>query len=93
MDSKIVQAHALRSSAWLSLVLALLARCHPYHSVFICRTKSGSMILTLYVDILLTGSDSVALAEAKEYLKCHFMTKDMGKLKYFLEIEVAYKKT
>jgi len=51
------------------------------------------VILTIYVDdILLTGSDSAALAETKEYLKCHFVTEDVGKPKYFLKIEVAYKK-
>jgi len=33
------------------------------HSVFIRHTKSGSVILVVYVDdILLTGSDSMALA-------------------------------
>ncbi|XP_020258624.1 uncharacterized protein LOC109835036 [Asparagus officinalis] len=47
----------------------------------------------VYVDdILLTGSDSVALTETKEYLNRHFVTKDMGKPKYFLGIEVAYQK-
>ena len=66
------------------------ARCHSDHSVFVRRTKSGSVILTVYVDILLTGSDSVTLAETKEYLKRYFMTKDMGKSRYFLGIEVAY---
>ena len=66
---------------------------HSDHSVFVRRTKSGSVILTVYLDdILLTGSDSVALAETKEYLKRHFVTKDMGKPRYFLEIEVAYQK-
>jgi len=46
------------------------ARCHSDHSVFVRRTKFGSIILTVYVDdILLTRSDSVALAETKEYLK------------------------
>ena len=34
----------------------------------------------------------VALAEIKEYLKLHFVTKDMGKPRYFLGIEVAYQK-
>ena len=54
------------------------AHCHSDHSVFVRRTKSGSVILSVYVDdILLTGSDSVALAETKEYLKRYFVTKDM----------------
>ena len=69
------------------------ARCHSDHSVFIHHTKSGSVILAVYVDdILLTGSNSVALTETKEYLKRYFVMKDMGKPKYFLEIEVAYQK-
>ena len=51
------------------------------------------VILTVYVDdILLTGSDSVSLAETKEYLRRHFVTKEMGKPKYFLGIEVAHQK-
>jgi len=67
------------------------ARYHSNHSVFVRRTKSSSVILTMYDDdILLTENDSVALAETKEYLKRHFMMKDMEKLKYFLRIEVAY---
>jgi len=69
------------------------ARCHSDHSVFVHHTKSGLMILVVYVDdILLTGSDSVALTEIKKYLKRHFVTKDMGKPRYFLGIEVAYQK-
>ena len=68
-------------------------RCHSDHSVFVRRTKSGSVILSVYVDdILLAGSDSVALAETKEYLKRYFVTKDMRKPTYFLGIEVAYQK-
>jgi len=62
-------------------------RCHSDHSVFVRYTKSGLVILTMYVDnILLTGSDPAGLAETKEYLRCHFVTKDMGKSKYFLGI-------
>jgi len=69
----------------------VFAGCHSNHSVFIRHTKSGSVILTVYIDnILLTVSDSVALAETNEYPKCHFVTKNMEKPKYFLEIEVAY---
>jgi len=58
-------------------------RCHLDHSVFVHGTKSGSVILTVYVDdILLTGSDYVALAETKEYIKRHFVT-GYGKAKIF----------
>ena len=61
------------------------------HSVFVHRTKSRSVILAVHVnDILLIGSDYVTLAETKEYLKRYFVTKDMGKPRYFLGIEVAY---
>jgi len=46
------------------------------------------VVLTVYVDdILLTDSDSVRLLKTKQYLKCHFVTKDMGRPKYFLRIE------
>jgi len=34
----------------------------------------------------------VALAKTKNYLKRYFVTKDMGKPRYFLGIEVAYQK-
>jgi len=89
MDSNSVQGHDLRSSAWC----ISFARCHSNHSVFVRRTKYGSMILTVYVkDKLLIENDSVALAEKKKYLKRHFMTKDMGKPKYFLRIEISYQK-
>jgi len=51
------------------------------------------VILIVYVyDNLLTRSDSVALTETKEYIKCHFVMKDTGKPKYFFGIEVDYKK-
>jgi len=39
----------------------------------------------------MTGSNSAELLETKKYLKRHFVTKDMGRPKYFLGIEVAKK--
>jgi len=66
--------------------------CHSDHSAFVRHTMSGSVILAMYVDILLTGSDSVALAETKKYLKRYFVTKDMRKSRCFFGIEVAYQK-
>jgi len=67
-------------------------KCYSDYSVFIRGTTSGSVILTVYVDgILLTGSD-VGILKAKEYLKTHFVTKDMNKPSYFFDIEIAHSK-
>ena len=41
---------------------------------------------------MLTGGDSVRLLETKKYLKRYFVTKNIGRLKYFLRIEVAHQK-
>jgi len=68
-------------------------RYHSDHSVFVRRTRSDIVVLTVYVDdILLAGSDSTGIVETKMYLKRHFVTKDMGCLKYFLSIEVTHQK-
>jgi len=68
-------------------------RYHLDHSVFVRRTKSCIVVLVVYFDdILLTGSDSGGLLKTKEYFKRHFVTKDMERPKYFLGIEIAYKK-
>jgi len=66
-------------------------RCHSDHPVFIRRTKSNLVIMAVYVDdILMNGSDSAGLVKTKEYLRRHFVTKNMGKAKHFLEIEVTH---
>ena len=68
-------------------------RCRSDHSIFVQHTKSGIVVLVVFVDdILLTDSDPGGLLETKEYLKRHFVTKDMGVPKYFLGIEIAYQK-
>ena len=40
-------------------------------------------------DIVITGSDQDGIQKFKQHLFSHFQTKDLGKLKYFLGIEVA----
>ena len=40
-------------------------------------------------DIIITGSDQDDIQKLKQHLFNHFQTKDFGKLKYFLGIEVA----
>jgi hypothetical protein len=44
----------------------------------------------IYVDdIIITGDDSGGIAQLKQFLQEQFHTKDLGKLRYFLGIEVA----
>ena len=40
-------------------------------------------------DIVITGTDQDDIQKLKQHLFSHFQTKDLGKLKYFLGIEVA----
>ncbi|KAL0309234.1 UNVERIFIED_CONTAM: Retrovirus-related Pol polyprotein from transposon RE2 [Sesamum radiatum] len=68
-------------------------RCQADHSVFAQTTKTGMIVLAVYVDdILITGSDSDRIEEAKTYLQKHFVTKDLGRPRYFLGIEIAHSK-
>jgi len=91
MNSSRVQRRGLKSSALPFLILVFTGVTKI--TVFVRCTKYGIVILAVYVDdILLTGSDSAELLEIKKYLKCYFVTKDMGRPKYFLRIEVAHQK-
>ncbi|KAL0358150.1 UNVERIFIED_CONTAM: Retrovirus-related Pol polyprotein from transposon RE2 [Sesamum calycinum] len=69
------------------------SRCQTDHSVFVQTTTSGMVVLAVYVDdILITGSEIVGIEEAKTYLQKHFVTKDLGRPRYFLGIEIAHSK-
>ena len=61
------------------------------HSVFYHHTSSGQCIyLIVYVDdIIITSSDQDGIRKLKQHIFSHFQTKDLGKLKYFLGIEIA----
>ncbi|KAL0391129.1 UNVERIFIED_CONTAM: Retrovirus-related Pol polyprotein from transposon RE1 [Sesamum calycinum] len=51
------------------------------------------VVLAVYVDdILITGSDIVGIEEARTYLQKHFVTKDLGRPRYSLGIEIAHSK-
>ncbi|XP_052181990.1 uncharacterized mitochondrial protein AtMg00810-like [Diospyros lotus] len=44
----------------------------------------------MYVDdIVIAGDDKVGIEQLKTHLHSHFQTKNLGRLKYFLGIEVA----
>jgi len=47
----------------------------------------------VYVDnIIVIGNDITRIAHLEKHLSNHFPTKDLGYLKYFLDIEVAQSK-
>ena len=61
------------------------------YSVFYHHTSTSQCIyLIVYVvDIVITGIDHDGIQKLKQHLFSHFLTKDLGKLKYFLGMEVA----
>jgi hypothetical protein len=70
-----------------------LRRSHSDHSVFSLQSKRGKIVLIVYVDdIIITGDDQKGIDELKQFLQRQFHTKDLGKLRYFLGIEVARSK-
>ena len=68
-----------------------MTRSTSNHSVFYHHTSSGQCIyLIVYVqDIVITCSNQDGIQKLKQHLFSHFQTKDLGKLKYFMRIEIA----
>ena len=68
-----------------------MTRSTANHSVLYHHMSSGQCIyLIVYVDdIVITGNDQNGIQRLKQHLFSYFQTKDLGKLKYFLGIEIA----
>jgi len=68
-----------------------MTRSGADHSVFYRHSAPSRCIyLVVYVDdIVITGNDQDGITDLKQHLFKHFQTKDLGRLKYFLGIEVA----
>ncbi|GJS81343.1 ribonuclease H-like domain-containing protein [Tanacetum coccineum] len=61
----------------------------PDYSLYTKSDKGVFLALFVYVDdIIITGNNVSETEKFKVYLKSNFMIKDLGKLKYFLSIEV-----
>uniref|UniRef100_A0A251T6N3 Putative zinc finger, CCHC-type n=1 Tax=Helianthus annuus TaxID=4232 RepID=A0A251T6N3_HELAN len=66
-------------------------KCTYEHTLYIKSTKEGKLVICLYVDDLIIASNSMKLiSEFKDEMKKEFEMTDMGKLHYFLGMEVSY---
>ena len=70
------------------------AQSNGDHSLFYKHNKDGkTTILVIYVDdIIITGSDTEERIFLEQTLMNEFAIKNLGRMKYFLSIEVAYSK-
>ena len=65
--------------------------CYTDTALFVKSAGSSVVILLLYVDdMIITGSDEQGINDIKKVLKENFDMSDLGFLRYFLGIEVAY---
>ncbi|XP_021990659.2 uncharacterized mitochondrial protein AtMg00810-like [Helianthus annuus] len=87
-------AISLRTFIWnnqkaLLMLVFHLIRSDP--SLFVFNQNSCVMYLLVYVDdLILTGNQSTALQTFISCLNTEFAIKDLGKLNYFLGLEVTY---
>jgi len=59
------------------------------HSLYVCKSDEGIVVITIYVDDLIIGGDNEKEVEhVKRLFKQKFDMKDLGELKFFLSIEV-----
>ncbi len=53
------------------------------------KTNRGIIVIVIYVDdLIITGDSNVDISNLKKFLKQKFEMKDLGELRYFLDIEV-----
>lgn len=59
--------------------------------MFTKKSSFGIIVVLVYVDdIIITGDNKSGIEELKSFLHRSFAIKDLGKLKYFLGMEIAY---
>ena len=70
------------------------SQCQADHTLFVKHSTEGKItIIIVYVDdIILTGDNEYEISNLKMCLAHEFEIKDLGNLKYFLEMEVARSK-
>ncbi|XP_071705143.1 uncharacterized mitochondrial protein AtMg00810-like [Rutidosis leptorrhynchoides] len=67
-----------------------MTRSSQDYSLFFRHKEGRRIILVVYVDdIIITGDDSSGVVELKRFLQSQFQITDLGRLRYFLGIEVS----
>jgi len=86
--------------AWYSRIEAYFMKegfekCDYEHTLFTKTRKEGNiLIISLYIDDLIyTGNDELMISEFKNSMKHEFDMTDLGKMRYFLGLEVLQKST
>jgi Reverse transcriptase (RNA-dependent DNA polymerase) len=60
------------------------------HHSLLTHSSNGTTVVLVYVDdLIITGDDQFKIDCVKKNLKQKFEIKDLGRLKYFLGIEIA----
>jgi Reverse transcriptase (RNA-dependent DNA polymerase) len=60
------------------------------HSLFVLKSGSNITIMLIYMDdMIVTGNNEKNISTIKAFIQSQFKTKDLGILKYFLNIKVA----
>lgn len=63
------------------------------YSLFLKKDRTCNVFVVVYVDdIIMTGTDLAKIQFLKAYLHDHFKIRDLGKLHYFLGLEILYRK-
>jgi Reverse transcriptase (RNA-dependent DNA polymerase) len=76
-----------------SLLLHDFTKSSADSSMFVKHSDSTTTIVFVYVyDIIVTGNNEKEIKIVKNYLKNKFDIKDLGRLKYFLGIEIVHSK-
>ncbi|KAJ9545430.1 hypothetical protein OSB04_025137 [Centaurea solstitialis] len=66
-----------------------MVRSASDYSVFFRYKQGKRIIVVVYVDdIIITGDDEVGITELKQFLQSQFQISDLGRLRYFLGIEL-----
>lgn len=82
--------------AWYSRIEAYFlkegfAKCDYEHTLFVKRETNGKvLIVSLYVDdLIFTGNDDMMFENFKKSMKQEFDMTDLGKMSYFLGLEIS----